>query len=417
SHEISVKQQRKHEGLIHFMLDNYSDYKLEIYPLPFSSYYELQDKPSGYLEQTKNRVIIGSGSGNFIYFEKSEIGKADIQFKPIDSNIKSIIKDSLFHTVGSRSIKDLKIIDNFLYLTYTKRVSEKCYNLSVLRAAINYEKLNFDEVFSPTECLIDQYRKQSGGRIFPYKDDKILLSVGIFNHNLKAQSLDNMFGKIIAFEPMNNKYEIISIGHRNPQGLYYDAELDIIINTEHQALGGDEVNLNKGDNLKNYGWPMASYGSHYGRKVIEGQPLHKSHSKHGFDEPLIYFTPAIGISQIIKAPKSFNDGNSIDLLVSSMGDGVNEGGDMSIHHLRMNDSYNEIEYKNLIPIGERIRDIEVLNGSNDIMLILESIPAIGILSNKEFSCTKKLPPCNINKFYTKSYGKKEKRNPYKNLLP
>jgi hypothetical protein len=51
------------------------------------------------------------------------------------------------------------------------------------------------------------------------------------------------------------------------------------------------------------------------------------------------------------------------------------------------------------------------------MLILESIPAIGILSNKKYSCTKKLPPCNINKFYTKSYGKKEKRDPYKNLLP
>ena len=100
-----------------------------------------------------------------------------------------------------------------------------------------------------------------------------------------------------------------------------------------------------------------------------------------------------------------------------MGHGVNEGGDMSIHHLRMNDDYNEIEYKNLIPIGERIRDIEVLNDSNDIMLILESIPAIGFLSPKKYSCNKKLPPCNINKFYTKSDSMKISKESYNELLP
>lgn len=415
--DIRFKQQRKHEGLIHYVLDNFSDHSLQTYYLPFDDYYTSQDKPSAYLEQTEDRVILASGSAEFIYFEKSEIGQANIQFKSIDTNIKSVIKDSLIYTIGSRSIKDLKVINDFLYLSYTKRVSENCYNVSVLKARLNFDNLNFQEVFSPDECLNDEYRKQSGGRIFPYKENKILLSVGVFNHSLMAQNLDSMFGKIIAFEPMSNNYEVISMGHRNPQGLYYDAELDIIINTEHQALGGDEVNLNKGDNFKNFGWPMASYGSHYGRKIIEDQPLHKSHSKYGFDEPLIYFTPAIGISQIVKAPDSFSNNNSRDFLVSSMGHGVNEGGDMSIHHLRMNDSYNEIEYMNLIPIGERIRDIEVLNDSNDIMLILESIPAIGILSPKKYSCNKKLPPCNINKFYTKSDAKKMSTESYKELLP
>ena len=413
--DIAVKQQRKHEGLIHYMLDQYTDYSLEIYKLPFDNYFNSQDKPAGYLEQTNSEVIIASGSGNFIYFDKSEIDKENIVFKPIKSNIKSVVRDSLFHTVGSRSIKDLKMIDSYLYLTYTKRVKQNCYNISVLRAVFNFEKLNFEEAFSPDECLDDGYKKQSGGRIFPYKDNKILLSVGVFNHNKKAQKLDNIFGKIVSFKPMNNNYEIISLGHRNPQGLYYDNDDDVILNTEHQALGGDEVNVNHGKDLKNYGWPISSYGSHYGRRVIKDEPLHNSHSKYGFEEPLIYFTPAIGISQITKAPKSFSKGSSKDFLVSSMGDGINEGGDMSLHHLRMDENFKNIEYHNLIPIGERIRDIEVLNDRSDIILILESVPAIAILSQKNYSCNKKLPPCNINKFYTKtSSGMRES---YKKLLP
>ena len=40
-------------------------------------------------------------------------------------------------------------------------------------------------------------------------------------------------------------------------------------------------------------------------KLYKKFPLHKSHANHGFEEPLIYFVPSIGISQVVQIPKKF----------------------------------------------------------------------------------------------------------------
>ena len=40
------------------------------------------------------------------------------------------------------------------------------------------------------------------------------------------------------------------MGHRNPQGLYYDKEKNILIFTEHGPKGGDEININTDINMK-----------------------------------------------------------------------------------------------------------------------------------------------------------------------
>ncbi len=422
--DVSVKQQRKHEGLITYFLDNYTDYNINFYNLPFKNYYIGQDKPSAYIEKYRDKFLIASGSGSFLFFEKENINNSDIDFKKIKSNIKKLITDDLFYRPGSRSIKDLEIVEDYLYITFTKEVKDKCYNISVLRSEINFEYLEFAEVFSPNECLIDNYRKQSGGRLFPYKEGRFILSVGTFAHNDFAQMVDNMFGKIISFEPMSNDYEILSVGHRNPQGLFYDSKRDVIVNTEHGPLGGDEININKDpdpNNIKNFGWPISSYGVHYGRKIVDNEPLYKSHSDHGFLEPIKFFNPAIGITQIIRINNNSNNSKSIDFLITSMGHGVNEGGDMSIHQLSFDDQYSNILSYDILPIGERIRDIVALEESKSYILILESIPAIAKLERKNYSCDKLKPPCK----YDQSYGNTQYqdgrrvhiRESYENLLP
>ena len=97
------------------------------------------------------------------------------------------------------------------------------------------------------------------------------------------------------------------MGHRNPQGLYYIKDLDIIINTEHGPKGGDEINVNhqKSNQTPNYGWDIASYGTTYSKKDI----FKKSHSKYGFIEPLKYYVPSIGISQVLYMSNKFNEDN------------------------------------------------------------------------------------------------------------
>ena len=61
-----------------------------------------------------------------------------------------------------------------------------------------------------------------------------------------------------------------------------------------------------------------------------------------------------------------------------MGDSISEG-DLSIHHIRLNKENNKIIYSDLIVIGERIRDILIIDKQKKIILFLENSAAIGIL--------------------------------------
>ena len=54
---------------------------------------------------------------------------------------------------------------------------------------------------------------------------------------------------------------IWSYGHRNPQGLYFDALKQRLYAIEHGPMGGDELNIVVAG--ANYGWPLFSYGLNY----------------------------------------------------------------------------------------------------------------------------------------------------------
>ena len=73
-----------------------------------------------------------------------------------------------------------------------------------------------------------------------FKNGKILLTTGEYVRMLLAQDKNSMFGKIISIDLKTKDYEIIAMGNRNSQGLYYDVEKDIIVHTDHGPKGGDE---------------------------------------------------------------------------------------------------------------------------------------------------------------------------------
>ncbi len=111
----------------------------------------------------------------------------------------------------------------------------------------------------------------------------------------------------------------------------------------------------------------------------ESSPLHKSHKDYGFIEPLKDFTPAIGISEIIKTEKFINIPDKKILYVAAMGhDSEIEEGDLSIHQFILNADLT-IEKHNILPIGERIRSMIYVKELNKILLFLESSGSIGIL--------------------------------------
>lgn len=76
-----------------------------------------------------------------------------------------------------------------------------------------------------------------------------------------------------------------TIGHRNLLGLAFDGD-GRLWQTEMGPQGGDELNLVVAG--RNYGWPRASNGSHYGGGDI---PDHRPGD--GYEPPKIWWTPSI----------------------------------------------------------------------------------------------------------------------------
>ena len=284
------------------------------------------------------------------------------------------------------------IYNNKIYVSYSNQVKKNCYNTSILVADLNLQELKFEEFFTPNICVDENntYGEfeayQSGGKMVPYKNNQILFTLGEYRFRDHAQDKNNLLGKIISIDIKTKNYQIISIGHRNPQGLYYENNENIILSTDHGPRGGDEININMslGEEIENYGWPISSYGEHYKfdkrddshPKYIKA-PLHKSHEDYGFIEPLKYFTPGIGISEIIKLPSEFNNINKKQYFVASMGQDIKEG-DKSIHHFQFNDNYT-IFKSAIIPVNERIRDMIYVKELNKVFLFLENSSSIGVL--------------------------------------
>ena len=100
-------------------------------------------------------------------------------------------------------------------------------------------------------------------------------------------------------------------------------------------------------------------------------------------EPLKFYNIAIAISEIIKLPKKFEANAINDYFVSAMGNNLKEG-DLSIHHISIDDEYKNIIKEDIIPIGERIRDLIYIKDINKVILFLENSASIGVL-NKEFN--------------------------------
>jgi glucose/arabinose dehydrogenase len=114
-----------------------------------------------------------------------------------------------------------------------------------------------------------------------------------------AQDLSSPLGKIHRVNddgsvPKDNPFvntpnavpSIWSYGHRNPQGLAWDAD-GRMWESEHGPNGGDEINIvEKG---KNYGWAAITMGV---------QPGITDRSREGMEQPIVSYTPTIGPSGI-----------------------------------------------------------------------------------------------------------------------
>ena len=278
-------------------------YLSEVIPPIVDEKYEYQTK-SGYLEFYDNYIIKVNGKGKIYFFDKNKLDDDFINFEIMDSNLYELInfKNNLRWT----GIKDIKIINDNIYLSVTSEIENDCFSTSVINAKINFSKLNFKYLFKNQDCIsskkaIMAFRYfngyQTGGRIENI-NEKIYLTIGDFNDWETPQLEDKFIGKIIEIDTINKSTKVVSRGHRNPQGLYvHSANEKLLISTEHGPLGGDEVNiidLKLSLNENNYGWPLVSYGAHYDVVPVNSYtkkfaPLNKSHKELGFKGQFLFF--------------------------------------------------------------------------------------------------------------------------------
>jgi glucose/arabinose dehydrogenase len=146
--------------------------------------------------------------------------------------------------------------NNFIYLYFTYNSGEKYFN-KVVRFVLENEKLRVDKTILdaiPADSIHD------GGRLRFGPDALLYVTTGDADNSELAQNINSLAGKILRLKddgtipgdnPFKNSY-IYSYGHRNPQGIAWDAQ-GALWALEHGPSGHDEINLIKAGG--NYGWP------------------------------------------------------------------------------------------------------------------------------------------------------------------
>ena len=336
-----------------------------------------------FYDNDKN-LLIATYDGIFAYTNLNNLE----QFKKINSNINSLINYERFYFHEHYGIKDIHINNEKLYVSYIGKRKDNCYDLKIISTKLNEIFLNFELFYQTSNCVDENNNhgfwahQGAGGRIVNLDNANLLFTTGDFRNRPLSQNIKSDFGKILKINIQNKKSEVVSLGHRNPQGLYYSKKFDFILSTEHGPKGGDEININNGpfSKVKNFGWPISSYGEHYKKnyseKILSEAPLNKSHKKFDFEEPIKYFDPSIGISQTI----SLNEADT-EFLIGAMGNEIADQ-DLGLHYIKLNQKRDKVIDHDYFLLNERVRDMIVSKDKKIIIIFLESTSSISILRKK-----------------------------------
>jgi glucose/arabinose dehydrogenase len=104
-----------------------------------------------------------------------------------------------------------------------------------------------------------------GGRLHFGPDAGLYFSAGDAGRKRLAQDRSSLNGKLLRLAPRQYRGEggrpqVVSFGHRNPQGFDWQPRSGLLVATEHGDVGNDEINLIREG--RNYGWPRVQGEDH-----------------------------------------------------------------------------------------------------------------------------------------------------------
>ena len=210
---------------------------------------------------------------------------------------------------------------------------------------------NWRTIFDADPCMPPQgvWGMHAGGKMLTDGPDHLLIVVGDHNYEWTSQNPESHMGKLVRVAIDSGEAEFLAFGLRNPQGFARDAEGNLW-ETEHGPLGGDELNILEPGS--NYGWPSASYGIDYTRRV--SLRVWETAGKHeGFVKPRFAWVPSIGISAVIVNDERWFPLWGDDLLVSSLAG--TQGSGKALFRVRRDGA--DVRYVERIEVGYRMRDM------------------------------------------------------------
>lgn len=344
------------------------------------------DIPNGGGKAIYNQdVFIINRHGELLFMDLSNDGDYDVQVDPVPMGLTSLEK--ILQTGRDSPASRFRVMDAYvekkdeIYSLYVSHqyFNGDCFTSKLSRINLKKERQKilarneWETIYETEPCLfslseienIDEWNfpgHVSGGRIARYDEKHFLVSVGSYDQDGRygrhTFSMDesNPYGKFMLVNTENGEYLIYAKGFRNSQGLFIDKE-GVIWSTDHGLQGGDELNIIKRD--KNFGWPEESLGINYQNQPLFGSQDQGRHNV--YEEPFYAWARSpVGISDIVKIEgKKFGMWEG-DLLVSSLNG-------RSIYRLRLNKEGTRVMYNEEIPIGYRIRNINIL-GDGSILL-------------------------------------------------
>ena len=342
-----------------------------------------------------DRYLLGTGDGSLFVFDwnphsdKLQFDRLDLRV-PINS--EDFI-DAVDASVDRRTFRVADVlvqqrgINTRIYASYhVWNPHDRCSTMRISYAESTIARFSahgpiakWHDIFETTPCLPLKDRAaqfgglQNGGRMALFGANELLVTIGdhqfdgYYSTDALAQATDNSYGKIFRIDLANGGVHRVSLGHRNPQGLFVDSH-GTIWSTEHGPKGGDELNIIVENG--NYGWPLVTFGSAYDKTTW---PLSTTPGRHdGFIAPVYAWIPSIGVSNLLRINGRAFDLWRDDLIVASLTG-------RALWRLRVIDG--RVAYSEEIPIRCRVRDVletrggELLLWCDDENSILALAPA------------------------------------------
>ena len=126
-----------YKSLYYFNLSD--EFKIENSNYKITKFTSNEPIDRGYFEIYKNKLFLITGDGNLFFMPIKKINKKKLIFKKIKSNFKDIVGVGYTKSFEKKIVKNILIKNNRIYVSFTKRVNERCYMNSIL---VSYFDLN-----------------------------------------------------------------------------------------------------------------------------------------------------------------------------------------------------------------------------------------------------------------------------------